>query len=186
MSLYFKSHQVYSLPSETHTKLPDMQDVRVIHPLSTAVPMQQPYLPEPEPETTVPPCLKMGYKILPEANPSDPTVWGPAFWFSLHNGASQYPVSASPFWSKRMKAFIEGIPVMLPCEKCSTHAASFIDAHSDEIEQAVRGRDSLFAFFVKFHNFVNERVGKPTITLQEALDIFGGSANVITLEFSKN
>jgi FAD-linked sulfhydryl oxidase len=138
-----------------------------------------------KPDKTAP-CLKLGYKILSEANPSNPEVWGPAFWFSLHNGAQQYPINASPFWSKRMRAFIEGIPVMLPCEKCANHAAAFIEANTDEIQRAVQGRESLFDFFVKFHNYVNERLGKATLSLREAQDLFGGSANVITLQFSKN
>ena len=45
--------------------------------------------------------MKIKYKKLDHANPGNPTVWGPAMWFSLHNGASHYPKSASPFWKNR-------------------------------------------------------------------------------------
>ena len=68
--------------------------------------------------------LKLNYVTLEYANSGNPEVWGPAFWFSLHNGALRYPVNAAPLWRQRMKHFILGIPVMVPCEKCSDHATA--------------------------------------------------------------
>ena len=35
--------------------------------------------------------LKLNYVTLEYANSGNPEVWGPAFWFSLHNGALRYP-----------------------------------------------------------------------------------------------
>ena len=37
---------------------------------------------------------------------TNPNVWGPSFWFTLHNGASKYPVSATPIYIEKMKNFI--------------------------------------------------------------------------------
>jgi len=73
--------------------------------------------------------LDMKWTTVEYANPSDPRVWGPAFWFTLHNGAVNYPIKASPTWKDRMKGFILGIPVMIPCEKCRDHATSHIEAN---------------------------------------------------------
>lgn len=94
-----------------------------------------------------------------------PEIWGPQFWFTLHNGASQYPERASPSWQGRMKNFILGIPVMVPCEKCSMHACAYIESQWEKLDRIVEGRESLFQFFVDFHNFVNLKLNKPTMDL---------------------
>ena len=39
-------------------------------------------------------------------NPKDPEVWGPSFWFTLHNGAISYPLQANNICKQRMKQFI--------------------------------------------------------------------------------
>ncbi len=126
--------------------------------------------------------LKVRYKMLHHANPGDPEVWGPAFWFSLHNGATRYPLNASPLWRERMKSFIKGIPVMVPCEKCADHATAYIESRSD-LHEVVKNRDLLFNFFVDFHNFVNQRLGKPIIPLEAAIKMYKGTANVLTVEY---
>ena len=82
-------------------------------------PSQPPQPPQPKDVSLV-----VKYKVLDHANPGSPEVWGAAFWFSLHNGAVRYPRNASPLWRKRMKSFIIGIPVMVPCEKCADHATA--------------------------------------------------------------
>ena len=71
----------------------------------------------------------MKYKTDRYVNSANPEVWGPAFWFSLHNGALRYPIQASPTWKERMKHFILGIPVMVPCEKCADHATAHLEAN---------------------------------------------------------
>tara|TARA_B100001059_G_scaffold217659_1_gene237115 strand:- start:1964 stop:2455 length:492 start_codon:yes stop_codon:yes gene_type:complete len=126
--------------------------------------------------------LKVRYKFLDNANPGSPEVWGPAFWFSLHNGATKYPLNASPLWRERMKSFIKGIPVMVPCEKCADHATAYIESCSN-LDEVVKNRVSLFKFFVDFHNFVNRRLGKHEIPLKTAIDLYTGTANVLTVEY---
>lgn len=127
--------------------------------------------------------LQVRYKILKHANPGAPEVWGPAFWFSLHNGSIRYPVNPSPLWKHRMKSFIQGIPVMVPCEKCADHATAYIESQSDNLDHAVSTREKLFTFFVDFHNFVNARLGKPEIPIEAANKMYKGTANVLTVEY---
>ena len=127
--------------------------------------------------------MRIQYKTLPKANPGNPEVWGPAFWLTLHNGALHYPKNASPFWTSRMKAFIEGIPILLPCERCSDHACAYIESQRHNLDQVVKNKKNLFEFFVKFHNFVNEKEGKPQITLAQAKKMYGGKSDVLTVEY---
>lgn len=101
-----------------------------------------------------------------------PDTWGSAFWFTLHNGANNYPIDPTPTWKQRMKNFILGIPVMIPCESCEAHASSYIQVRFNDLDDIVSNREKLFTFFVEFHNEVNKRVGKNTMSLQEAKKIY--------------
>lgn len=127
--------------------------------------------------------LKMKYKTDRYVNSANPEVWGPAFWFSLHNGALRYPIQASPTWKERMKHFILGIPVMVPCEKCSDHATAHLEANYYRMDEIVSSRSKLFEFFWEFHNFVNERLNKPKMTLDDAYKMYSGEVLLTKLEY---
>ena len=130
--------------------------------------------------------LKLNYVTLEYANSGNPEVWGPAFWFSLHNGALRYPVNAAPLWRQRMKHFILGIPVMVPCEKCSDHATAYIEGNYQRIDNVVSGREELFKFFWEFHNYVNKRLGKPLMTLRAAYTMYSAKTNVTSLQYDNS
>lgn len=127
--------------------------------------------------------LNLSYKTQQYSNTSDPEVWGPAFWFSLHNGAIKYPIDPSPLWKERMKHFILGIPVMVPCEKCSDHATAYLEQNYNQLDNIVSSRSNLFQFFWKFHNYVNERLNKPQISLEYAYKLYNGQVSVTKLEY---
>ena len=130
--------------------------------------------------------LKLNYVTLEYANSGNPEVWGPAFWFSLHNGALRYPINAAPLWRQRMKHFILGIPVMVPCEKCSDHATAYIEGNYHRIDTVVSGREELFKFFWEFHNYVNKRLGKPLMTLRAAYTMYSATTNVTSLQYDNS
>ena len=103
---------------------------------------------------------------------SNPNVWGPSFWFTIHNGICKYPISASNIQKERMKGFILGIPVMLPCEICKIHANNFIDDSKKHLDLICSKRESLFKWSVDFHNSVNKRNNKKEVSYEEAKDIY--------------
>lgn len=127
--------------------------------------------------------MEMVWEPIKNAPLGDPKVWGPAFWFTIHNGAAKYPINASPITQKRMKGFILGMEVMIPCEKCTDHATAHIEANWDRMDEIVSGRDKLFEFFVSFHNYVNRRHGKPIMSVEEAYKLYSGKANVSKLSY---
>ena len=176
MSRYYKTGQLY--PKER--KVSQSSNVSKIMNGWAAAP--SPPRMRPQPEKPKAASLKVRYKMLEHANPGSPEVWGPAFWFSLHNGAARYPSKASPLWKRRMKSFIRGIPVMVPCEKCADHATAYIESRSD-LDEVVENKDNLFKFFVDFHNFVNDRLGKAKIPMEAAHKMYQGSANVLTVAY---
>jgi hypothetical protein len=101
---------------------------------------------------------------------TNPARFGPSFWFTLHNSSLNYPLRPSRIAQKTMKAFIEALPMLLPCQNCSAHAMEFLSQSS--LDQAVRNRQSLFYFFWRFHNHVNERLGKPHLPFLTALKMY--------------
>uniref|UniRef100_A0A6C0CZD7 thiol oxidase n=1 Tax=viral metagenome TaxID=1070528 RepID=A0A6C0CZD7_9ZZZZ len=103
---------------------------------------------------------------------SPPDVWGPKFWYSLHNGAAKYPIKASIVYINKMKEFILGIPYILSCEKCLNHANLFIEKHYDRLEDICSERIKLFDFFVDFHNEVNRINRKPSMSYEEAYKLY--------------
>jgi hypothetical protein len=132
------------------------------------------------------PILNMKWDTVQYAAPSDPEVWGPSFWFILHNGSVNYPINASPLYAERMKGFILGIPVMIPCEKCSDHATAYIESNWRRINEIVSGRKKLFEFFCDFHNILNIRYRKPVLTYEDAYKLYTSRANVTKLSYSSN
>jgi hypothetical protein len=107
-----------------------------------------------------------------EKSNRSPEVWGPYFWFTLHNGALNYPSLANPLCIERMKNFIIGIPVMIPCETCKEHATAYIESNKDYLDYICASRDKLFKFFVDFHNYVNIRLKKPEMSYDDAYRLY--------------
>lgn len=116
--------------------------------------------------------LAVEYKTVETRAIGSPELWGPAFWFTLHNSSAQYPITPSLFYREKMKSFILGLSCMIPCEKCAIHAASYISTHEKYLDNIVKSRDSLFNFFASFHNFVNERTGKEVLSLEDIRNKF--------------
>jgi hypothetical protein len=126
--------------------------------------------------------LSIEYKFS-DKDITDPEVWGPSFWFSIHNGSLSYPENASPIVAERLKGFILGLPYMLPCSACRLHAISYIEEKTSKLDEICRGRDNLFNFFVDFHNYVNAKSGKKIYSYEEARDLYNKKANVQVMKF---
>lgn len=143
--------------------------------------INEPYLEEePKPDTVK---LDMKWETIQYANSGDPKVWGPAFWFTLHNSAARYPIKASPLCAERMKGFILGMEVMIPCENCADHATAYIEKNWHRMDEIVSGRKHLFSFFHSFHNYVNRRYGKPEMSIEDAYALYTGRTNVTKLTY---
>jgi len=122
------------------------------------------------------------YRRITSENTADPSVWGSAFWFSLHNGAKHYPATPTASEVIRMKGFIRGLSVILPCGVCKYHADLFVQQHETQIDDICSSKDSLFDFFVDFHNAVNERNGKPKMSYTDARKLYENTFEVVKLE----
>lgn len=125
-------------------------------------------------ESTKPDKSKSASKPAPKPKSfTDPRVWGPPFWFSLHVSSANYPVTASNLTRELMKNRILALPIEIPCSACRPHAHEYVESRRGELDSICSGRDSLFAFYVDFHNKVNERYGKPKVSYDEAKQMWG-------------
>ena len=99
-----------------------------------------------------------------------PSEFGPHYWYMLHSMALNYPMNPTEFAKKKMKAFIEAIPFLLPCRDCTEHAKEFMA--SANVDEALLGKKQLFTFFWNFHNLVNKRLGKQSMPFNDALNMY--------------
>lgn len=125
------------------------------------------------------PAINMQWKETKYPNLVNPNVWGPAFWFSLHNGAINMPTKLD---TQRVQGLIHGLPEILPCVECRIHAKKFINDNSDRIN-AITQRTELFEFLVDFHNYVNTKQEKATMSYKDAWAMYSQGANVNVLTY---
>jgi hypothetical protein len=105
-------------------------------------------------------------------NNINPTVFGPHMWKMYHNMAIRYPDNPSSIYKTKMEHVIKNIPLLLSCDTCKNHASVFIDINKDNIGFICSSKTNLFNFFVDFHNTVNKRLNKETITYEEAMKLY--------------
>ena len=124
--------------------------------------------------------IQMKYKTI-NANISSPEIFGPPMWFGWHSGSLKYSDNPSPITKDRMKNYILGLPVMIPCLSCREHATSFID--SSNLDDVTSSKTKLFNFFVDMHNFVNKRLNKPIMSHEDAYKLYN-NASVTKISYS--
>ena len=101
------------------------------------------------------------------------SLWGRPLWFSLHYGAYHYPANPDNRMIDMNVGFIRGLPIMIPCDMCKNHAYDYISNFTDaQLRSISSDKEKLFTWYWEFHNSVNERTGKPTITLQDAIRLY--------------
>lgn len=127
--------------------------------------------------------LEITYKTKKVKSPSSPDVFGPPMWFTLHNGASKYPDNPSPIIKQRMKYFIIGLPVMIPCTNCREHATSYIEKNIPDLDIICSNKNNLFNFFVDFHNYVNERLNKPLMCYSDAEKLYNEEVEIKKINY---
>ena len=127
--------------------------------------------------------LQIKWNTKEYVNISDPKVWGPPFWFSLHSSAANYPLNASNIVKERMIGRILALPIEIPCASCRPHAGAFIEANKHKLRDICSERDSLFDFYVDFHNKVNQRYNKSIMSYKDARDLWMNGIKISTMSY---
>lgn len=82
----------------------------------------------------------------------DKNNWGPHFWATLHIAA----LANGP----QFKEFVDTFPGILPCPECSKEFYKILSVYPVT--------DDPFRWSVDAHNMVNKKLGKRTVTYDEA------------------
>jgi len=102
-----------------------------------------------------------------------PTLWGPALWSSIHTialhvDAIAYKDSKS---FEEFKSFVHALQYLLPCAKCKVHYSNTL------LDIGYPTLGNAFAYTVNLHNQVNEALGKPIVSINEAYAFWNREAN---------
>jgi hypothetical protein len=94
--------------------------------------------------------------------------WGNAAWYLFHTLAAklkpEHSTHAVELYSK-----IYEICSNLPCPECSTHAVATLGKINPK---NIRTREDLIQLLWKFHNNVNTRIKKQSITMEECNQLY--------------
>jgi hypothetical protein len=93
-------------------------------------------------------------------------IWGPSFWYVIHIVADSAPDILSENQQILYREFYQKLIEVLPCPICSIHARDHIKKHPP----VVSSRIELLKWTIRFHNEVNQQLGKRIFTEQEGLE----------------
>lgn len=82
----------------------------------------------------------------------DPKIWGSHVWATMHVLALNE--------SKNFGAFLDSLELLLPCKKCQMHFQEY------KTKNPLTGNN--FEWTVNFHNAVNIKLGRSTMTVEDA------------------
>jgi len=104
-----------------------------------------------------------------------PANWGPCIWASIHLICLGAPEQFNGNQLNYRK-FFDALPYVLPCEKCRDHLIEHLAKHPMDAALA-GGRNTLFVWSVQLHNTVNKSLGKPEMSVEDALQFWNDVAN---------
>jgi hypothetical protein len=106
--------------------------------------------------------------------------WGPSIWYLFHTIAHKLKDEEFQNTIVEILDIIKSICRNLPCPSCAQHATEYIQRIN---YNSIRNKNDFKLFFLTFHNYVNNRTGKPMFTLDELENKY---SNANTLNIVKN
>jgi hypothetical protein len=97
-----------------------------------------------------------------------PLIWGPPLWHVLFTFALSYPVQPNAVTKRKYYDFIQNLPVFLPNAEIRKSFGALINEYP--VQPYLKTRDSFVHWVFFIHNRVNRKIGRPEITLFEAMD----------------
>jgi hypothetical protein len=94
----------------------------------------------------------------------DPAIWGPTVWSFLDIIAFHYPTYPNDVIKKKYYDFIQNIPLFLPHYEISKDFQELLNLYP--IKPYLDNKKSLIQWTHFIHNKINEKLQKPTITLE--------------------
>ena len=99
-----------------------------------------------------------------------PEVWGPHGWAFMHYVALGYPDQPTEKDKSSYQNFYESLSNVLPCQGCADHYKDTISQFP--VTNHLQDRESLLRWSFDIHNTVNQRLGKPVLSYENALKLY--------------
>jgi len=96
--------------------------------------------------------------------------WGPAMWLYLHRSALAEDPIIPPERQAHISRFLKSLPDVLPSTEscgCGDHFRNLLEI----MPPALHTRSAYFAWTVDAHNYVNHRLDKRIVPLDEAIQL---------------
>jgi hypothetical protein len=93
--------------------------------------------------------------------------WGPYYWGTLHIACLTAPPVLTEEHKIAFVQLVESFTKVLPCPMCQEHFARILQVHP--IQDAFKSNVDLFIWSVDVHNEVNKIIGKPTMSIADAV-----------------
>jgi hypothetical protein len=97
------------------------------------------------------------------------SVWGPATWQLLHCMVLKINDNINKSQLSELKGMIINIATNLPCPYCTQHALSYLKTNKFNLIDNIY---SLRIFMHTFHNKVNERLKKTTMSYEDHIVLY--------------
>ena len=100
--------------------------------------------------------------------PVSPYEFGPCVWDTLLLYAYNFPDAPQESQQRDMLVLVTLLLKFLPCPSCGTEAKNYIEKYPPDVSS----RTKLVTYIVEFHNYVNVKLKKATMTVDEAKAAF--------------
>ena len=91
----------------------------------------------------------------------NPNIWGPQIWATMHTVAKasdERQLDTAAF-----SAWVASLAEMLPCDICRNDFTTYLKTHGTPM------KGQAFVWSVGVHNWVNQKLGKATMDLKDAM-----------------
>jgi hypothetical protein len=95
----------------------------------------------------------------------DSNVWGPHMWFFLHTSSMIYPLHPNAVTKKKYYDFFQNLPLFIPIESMASDFSHLLNEYP--ITPYLDNRESLIRWVWFIHNKINQKLEKPTISLND-------------------
>jgi len=95
----------------------------------------------------------------------DPKIWGPRYWFTIHNICQNYPLTPNAVTKKKYYDFIQNLPIFLPDHDIGDEFARILDKYP--LGPYLETRDALCKWVHFIHNIINKKLNKPIISYEK-------------------
>lgn len=119
---------------------------------------------------------------LSDKSNSNPKLWGPYFWQTIHFVAYGYPKNPNSTDKHVYYSFYKNMMKVLPCDKCANSAQEIFK--KSNLRGSLGSSDELIKWTYSFHKSVNDKLGKDSPTLEEFMHNFVNRSNNFNILFA--